>query len=98
MNYKQIVKETLKDYQSSRDDDQSLYATVLSKLKFDIRSETAYDLIGRVRAKRLPSLDTITRLRRMIQMEYPSLRGEEWDLRHGKKVDKALTDLGYVTA
>jgi hypothetical protein len=94
--YKKIVKEVLIDFQATRDDDQSLYAIILDKLNFNTMSNSAYDLIRKVRAKELPSLDTITRARRMVQMETPTLRGNEWDARHGIKIQKALTDLGYV--
>jgi hypothetical protein len=95
MNYKQIVKQTLEDFETTRDDDQGLYAVTLDKLGFNVLKETAFVLIGKVRAKKLPSLDTVTRLRRMIQMEHTTLRGNEWDARHGNKIQKALTDLGY---
>jgi len=94
--YKEIVKDTLAQFEETRDCDQKLYAFTLTKFKFDVKKATAFELIKKVRAKKLPSLDTVTRLRRMIQMDNPSLRGNEYEARHGNKIQKALTDLGYV--
>jgi hypothetical protein len=98
MNYRQIVDQMLTEYKELRDDDQKLYAYVLHKLGFHVKNKSAYELIKGVRSKSLPSLDTITRLRRMSQMENHTLRGSEWDIRHGKKVEKALSELGYASA
>ncbi len=95
-NYKKLVSQTLLENISARDDDQYLYSVVLSKLGFKVEEELSLLLIAKVTAKTLPSLDTITRLRRMVQMTTPSLRGTLWDERHGKKVEKALSDLGYT--
>lgn len=96
--YKKIVKQTLEDSYSSRDNDQLLYSDVLARLNFDIYKNSAMSLINGISAKTLPSSDTITRLRRALQLDNPSLRGDDWDIRHGVKVQKALTDLGYSTA
>lgn len=97
MNYKLIVKTQLEKIPVTRDDDQYLYALVLAKLNFLVTERSAFDLITEVQKKNLPSLDTITRLRRMLQMEHVDLRGNDWDIRHGVKVEKALNDIGYTT-
>ena len=98
MNYKEIVHTILSADEDSRDDDNRLYAAVLAELNVSVYSLTVFELLRDVRDKKLPSLDTISRLRRLTQMNYPNLRGNEYNERHGIKVEKALTDLGYSTA
>lgn len=96
MNYIQTVKDLLIEKEALRDNDQNLYIQVLAKYSFDVRSRSSLDLITKVKDKSLPSLDSITRLRRRVQQQNPLLRGKEYEKRHGVKQDKALSDLGYI--
>ena len=95
MNYKEIVEHILSVTARTRDGDQELYKEVLFALNFNTLKQSALSLIMKVKFKELPSLDTITRLRRKAQMDNPNLRGDLWNDRHGIKVEKALSDLGY---
>lgn len=93
--YFKIVKQILGNIPQSRDDDQVLYSHVLAELNFNIFKEPAWNLITKVSKKQLPSVDSITRMRRMIQRQHVVLRGELWEQRHGIKQEKAKSDLGY---
>lgn len=93
MTYKQRIADLLQRSDIAKDDDQHLFTLVLSGLDFDVIKRPAIDLISLTRDNRLPSLDTVSRLRRRVQEENPSLRGKLWDERHGVKIEKALSDI-----
>ncbi len=92
--YYSLVKNRLKVHKRTRDCDLRLYNNVLMyDFDYDFRYPVA-DLMWKIEEKRLPTMDTITRLRRKAQREHPELRGKKWDIRHGSKQDKAKGDLG----
>ena len=53
------------------------------------------DFLGFYSRRELTSSDTITRCRRKIQEENPSLRGEKYNLRKNKFQKRVKKDLGY---
>ena len=93
--YFKIVKHVLEKTPQSRDDDQVLYSHVLAEFNFNIFKEPAWNLITKISKKQLPSVDSVTRVRRMLQERHIELRGELWSVRHGLKQEKAKSDLGY---
>ena len=93
--YYKLTEDILNKVPQSRDDDQILYAHILAELNFNIFKQPATNLIKQVSDKKLPSLDSITRIRRMIQRQNAFLRGALYDKRHGIKQEKAKSDLGY---
>lgn len=95
VKYSKVIEAILEQVPQSRDDDQMLYAHVLAQLNFNIFKQPAINLIKQVSDKKLPSLDSVTRIRRMIQIDNPDLRGGLWEKRHGIKQEKAKKDLGY---
>jgi hypothetical protein len=83
---------TLKN--DTRDCDLLLYCQIL-KMN-DAENTPAWWLFQKIKAGKLPSFDSVTRIRRMVQLCEPTLRGELWVERHTKKQQKAKNDLGYA--
>ena len=78
----------------TRDCDILLYSEILRKQgKLFI---SAGDLMHQVKNGELPSYDSVSRIRRMVQMQNENLRGKEWAKRHIEKQNKAKKDLGYA--
>ena len=79
----------------TRDCDVSLYSEILKKYgKLYI---SAGDLMHQVKSGELPSYDRVSRVRRLVQVENPSLRGLEWSKRHHERQTKVRQDLGYAS-
>ncbi len=73
----------------TRDDDQLLCAIIWSRLAMkqglDVRNKTGYEFLLLYVQNKLVSADTITRARRKIQEERPSLRGKKYVERQMKQ-------------
>jgi hypothetical protein len=52
------------------------------------------DFFLRMENKKIPSIQTLTRLSRQLQERHPELRGEKWEIRQ-RKQKKVKKDLGY---
>lgn len=78
----------------ARDCDVTLYICILKM--FNSQHITAIQMMYDVKNKKLPSYDTISRLRRKVQEENEMLRGNIWARRHNEKQEKAKSDLGYA--
>lgn len=79
---------------TARDCDVTLYIGILKM--YGVLYISAMQLLWDVKDGRVPSYDTITRLRRKVQEENESLRGDIWRKRHFEKQQKAKKDLGYA--
>jgi hypothetical protein len=78
----------------SRDCDVTLYIGILKI--YNAQHITAMQLMYEVKNGNVPSYDSISRIRRKVQQENKSLRGQIWAKRHNEKQDKAKSDLGYA--
>ena len=83
-----------------RDNDNKLIATVWHKLlketDIDSREISGWTLLTHLGKGDLPTPESITRCRRKLQEEIPSLRGTTWEKRH-KKQDEVKTELKTMT-
>jgi len=84
-----LTLKILTEDERTRDDDQLLCAMIWSRLAIkqghDVRKETAYNFLLLYVENKLVSADTITRARRKIQEERPSLRGKKYVERQKKQ-------------
>lgn len=93
-----MVKRMLSDHIALRDDDNALIANIwareLQQQGFDTKTMLGFEFLASLAMGRLSSPESITRMRRRLQTEYPSLRGETWEKRH-KEQGQVQKDLGY---
>lgn len=84
-----LTLKILTEDERTRDDDQLLCAMIWSRLAMkqghDVRKETGYNFLLLYVENKLVSADTITRARRKIQEERPSLRGKKYVERQKKQ-------------
>ena len=74
-DYHTKVRQILSDIPATRDDDMLLYGAFLAKYSYVAMDETFYHVCRTARARKLPSYESISRARRKIQEQMPSLRG-----------------------
>ena len=79
-NTKEIVTDILREQPKARDNDALLICLVYNKLGHHWTQQFG-TIMSCVSDGELPSLETITRVRRKVQEEYPDLRGEVSGLR-----------------
>lgn len=88
---KNVVKNVLTKHIDTRDSDSHCYERVLEC--YGVSKNMRYTTLEkRIRDGILPSRDTVTRIRRKVQEENPTLRGNLWEPRHSyaKVVAKSL--------
>ena len=75
---KNIVKDTLTNIEKTRNDDYMLTYFVIKKYLDDknIKIEYFYQIMMFHKTYGLPSIESITRARRLIQRKYPELRAD----------------------
>jgi len=96
-NMKGRVEELLKEEPKYRDSDTLLWARIVQDYLggFEmLKHISAYELLRKFTKGELPSYESISRVRRMIQQDNESLRGENYHERQ-KKVDEVAAELGY---
>lgn len=95
-----LVAELLTKYPTLRDDDRSLCCNTwireLETRDIDFEDINARDFLTLYKNKALTNSDTITRLRRKLQEEHPSLRGFRYNERQNRITDVQM-ELGYAT-
>lgn len=74
---KRAVRYVLETVPSARDCDFVLASNVYENFGFNLGRMTAFTLLLKMRDGTAPSLESITRIRRMLQDEFPELRGNE---------------------
>lgn len=80
-DYHSKVKQILEAYPATRDDDMLLYGVFLANHSSVSPTETFYYVCQTAQARGLPSYESISRARRKIQEQEPSLRGTRRDVR-----------------
>lgn len=90
----------LADHYALRDDDSALIANIwareLQQQGQNTKQMLAFELLAMVAMGKLSSPESITRMRRKLQNEFPSLRGLRYEQRH-KEADNVQKELGYGT-
>lgn len=82
----ELVKEILEQKPRARDCDFVLYGFVLNKYGYSINIPFS-ELAERVKAKEIPSMETVGRTRRKCMELYPSLRGKSYDPREERQLE-----------
>lgn len=83
-----IVERLLLKYPAYRCDDQRLAAHVLAEHVGEAAYfMTAYEFLKQYAAQEIPSIDSIVRIRRMVQNANPETRGSKWKERHKEGED-----------
>jgi len=93
--YQNIIKDVLEQHPQSRDCDLSLIYRTYSEIEDLCAYDSFKSVLLKIREKKLPSFDTISRLGRLIKKENPELRGSDYLDRMNFKQAKARKDLDY---
>lgn len=92
-DYTETIQAALSYSVWARDDDLLLYQDVLTMLGCP-PNNTVEEWLRLLRLGKVPSQDTVTRLRRMLQEQFPDLRGTKYEERHAR--EKVVKEqLGY---
>lgn len=75
-NYYSTVRQILMENERTRDDDMFLYSVFCAKFLLVKPNESFYSVMCSWKVKGLPSYESITRARRKVQEEEPTLRGK----------------------
>jgi|ERR1041385_6485625 hypothetical protein len=84
--YEGVIREVLKQHESSRDDDQLCWWFVLVKMGADPTHMTVLDLFKGVKQGRYPNYESTARIRRKLQEDNQDLRGKLYDERHAREL------------
>ena len=95
---KDILKDILSKYPEAKDNDELLIAIVwkleLANNGFNSTNLDIKDFFGLLASQDISKPETITRLRRKVQEEFPEYRGEKYAKRHNH-TEEVKSDLGY---
>lgn len=91
---KDNIKKLLEENSFLRNDRQLFVRFYYEKYHIEIYFLTGFVFLENMRLKKYPSIATLERLWRMVQMENPELRGSEWNKRQ-RQVKPVQKDLGY---
>ena len=96
MKYYPIVKRVLEKNPKSRDCDLSLIFRTYSEIEDLCAHDSFLSVLNKIRDKKLPSFDTVTRIGRKVKEENPELRGNNYIDRKTVKVEyvQGLMKLG----
>ena len=90
------VEKFLTKYPLLRDNDERLMANIWAKYignRDDMNGPESWkDILNLLATGKLPSYESISRCRRKLQEECPSLRGEKWHERH-KRADNIRMEI-----
>jgi hypothetical protein len=93
-----MVKSALTDYPELRDSDAKLIAILwtveLSESGYALSNLPTQKFMQILADGKLTSSETITRVRRRLQEQYPELRGAKYNQRQANQ-EKVKKDLGY---
>jgi hypothetical protein len=93
----EIVKNLLATEFKYRDDSQLLVCRIwddeIKAKGLSSKSISALEFLILLRDKKLTSSESICRLSRKCQQDFPALRGRCWSARHGAKEEEVLAEL-----
>lgn len=84
LKHKAKVFELLSKCPHLRDDDNKLVANVWYSQLESKSDMTAFQFLEGYAKGKFANSDSVTRMRRKLQEEFPELRGKKWAKRHGK--------------
>lgn len=70
-----IVHNALQTNKSTREDDHLLYVEVVYALRPDLVNSNFLDVFKQVKVLKLPTFESVSRVRRKLQEKYEDLRG-----------------------
>lgn len=98
---KKLIEEVYKALQNepmNRDNDYILWGYILQyHYQVDLVTTSARSLITSVVKKEIPAFDSVARLRRKVQQQYPALRGKGHEDRKEKEEETKLTINNHLT-
>lgn len=84
----QIIVDLLDEYPPLRDDDQRLIINVWAKqYQGDLNKQVSMKEVFSIILKDFARAESITRIRRKLQEEFPQFRGKTWNDRHAKAIE-----------
>ena len=96
LNHKKKVKEIMVQYPEARDNDLTLYSLLISKLNYSGNIYSFNEIVIFVNNGTLPDIQYISRCRRLVENEYPELRGLLYGKKHERYQKERKEELGYV--
>jgi hypothetical protein len=84
---KEWVKRKLIQSPKLRDSNERLYYEYLKEIGYPIENKTAKGLLQDMSNRCIPYMDSIARMSRMVQEEFPHLRGKTWKKRKKKSIE-----------
>ena len=96
LNYKKKVKEIMEQYPEARDNDLTLYSLLISELNYSGNIYSFNEIVIFVNNGTLPDIQYISRCRRLVENEYPELRGLLYGKKHERYQKEVKEELGYV--
>jgi hypothetical protein len=98
INILEEVKSMLTKYPVLRDSDERLLANIWKIYVGDLTWVNGEDILKMLAKGELPSYESISRCRRKLQEEIPTLRGEKWEARHKnqKVIKKELKEMEVI--
>ena len=86
-NYYNAVKEMLTEYPETRDDDMLLYARFCYKYEYVTSGDSFMSVMCNAKINKLPSFESVTRARRKVQENEPSLLGKRYRDRRREEIE-----------
>lgn len=74
------IAQVLKDYPRARDDDNFLIG-ILYRNYYNAGNDSFYEMMTNFKAYELPSMDSVTRMRRLLQSQMPLVYGSSGRIR-----------------
>ena len=74
------IAQIMKDYPRARDDDNFLIAFLYMNY-YNTGNDSFYEMMTNFKAYELPSMDSVTRIRRLLQAELPLVYGSSGTIR-----------------
>lgn len=91
-NYESEIENLLFDIPDTRESDITLYFYLLKKINIDPDTITFGDALRKMYDDKFPKIETVARLRRLLQEKKPEYRGKNYIQRHNleKEVIKQI--------
>lgn len=84
-----IVRQIMEKVSLTRSDDDFLYLCILKHLGYDVNNSVE-NFLWLYRKQGFPTMETVCRLRRMIQAEHPELRADENTTNRRKRQEEEI--------
>lgn len=95
-NYEKVRALMVSD-EKYRDNDNALWSRIVANYLGGmevIKVMSAYELLWKMTEGKLPSFESVSRIRRKVQEDHPELRGNFYDVKQDKQTE-IKQELGY---